>query len=402
MNSLLALVLFFAVVIFPATSRAASVDALYENSNSPLISLITQASSSIDIEIYTMKDLNVISALKSAMSRGVQLRIVQTGLVIDPCHVFDAAKDTDDSTCTALKSFVIYVNKHHGTYVPFDYELCGTPGKSCFEHGKMLIADSKKVLLSTGNFDPTSLCDASESPTTCNRDFSVVSTDSDVIQTLQTIFNHDVKGNAFDLSGVLAASAAKRVTVSPDSLRPLITLIQSAKKTIQIENQYLKDPDMNQALIDAAKRGVQVFVMVESVSNFAKPTDTQAQAWTDTFTSFDKAGIHSKIFNGKIQINGIRGYMHAKVILIDSKTAWIGSVNGSAKSLTENREYGIISTDATLVRNLNKVIYSDFNDPNAETWKQSLSGSKDFKGSNSTDKGDDSDNSCPRSALSAS
>jgi HKD family nuclease len=33
--------------------------------------------------------------------------------------------------------------------------------------------------------------------------------------------------------------------------------------------------------------------------------------------------------------------MHAKVIIVDDKSAWVGSNNGSTKAMNFNREFGI-------------------------------------------------------------
>ena len=363
---------------------ATSVDQLFENSvTSPVVSLINDSEKSIDIEIYTMKDLGVIKALKAAITRKVKLRIIQTDNMLDPCRVFDPVTSGEDATCVTLKKFVPYVNKAGGTYVPFNKQLCATPGSNCFEHGKILISDKKKALISTGNFDPSNLCDLSESPTNCNRDFTYVTTDSSVISEMNTIFENDLTGVTYDLERIIQSAPKNRLTVSPYSLDPLVAFIKSAKKTIQIENQYLKDPTLNQALIDAAKSGVNVFVMVESVTAFQKldpkdPKDVNAiSKWTENYSAFDRAGIKTKVFNASIKINGMPGYLHAKAILVDSKHAWVGSVNGSTESLTENREYGLFSDDPAVVKSLGTVLYADFLNPNAETWKDSLASKKD-------------------------
>lgn len=377
---------FFASLSAAAGASNASVDQLFDNSaGSPLVSIINSSKSSIDIEIYTMKDTAVLAALKDALvNRHVHLRIIQADYVLDPCKVFQAVVPGEDPSCTALKNFVIFVRQNGGTYLPFSNQLCGTPGSSCFQHGKILISDQQKVLFSSGNFDATNLCDLTESPSRCNRDFSIVSTDPKVITEVEQVFSNDLNGVTYNLNTILQNVSPSRLTVSPYSMSPLVAFIASAKKTIQIENQYLKDPTLNQALIDAAKkRKVSVFVMTESVSGFAKldpskPSDAaQIKKWTDTYTAFDQAGIHTKIFNDSILIDGKPGYLHAKAILVDSKHAWVGSVNGSTESLTENREYGLLSDDQTVVKLLNTVLYQDFTNPNAETWQESLACKKD-------------------------
>ena len=54
-------------------------------------------------------------------------------------------------------------------------------------------------------------------------------------------------------------------------------------------------------------------------------------------------------------------------------------MNGSTQSLTQNREFGIFSSDPQVVKTLNAVIYGDFNNSHAETWQESLACKKDPK-----------------------
>ncbi|MBC7397309.1 MAG: hypothetical protein H7333_07685, partial [Bdellovibrionales bacterium] len=275
-----------------------------------------------------------------------------------------------------------YIRNHGGKYVAFNSELCGTPGARCFQHGKLIIVDSAKVMMSTGNFNASTLCNKKDNPSTCNRDYSMVTQDPLVVRATQLVFEQDLLGKTYDLRAILTGQLLTRLTVSPLSMNPLLAFIRSAKKSIQIQNQYLKDPDFNGALIDAAKRGVKVFVMVSSICSFGRPQEPRDHSkiikWTDTFQAFDRAGIHSRIFTEKMTLNGMPGYLHAKAILVDGTRAWVGSVNGSTTSLTENREYGLFTEQKQPVDLLVTLLYQDFINRNSESWKESLLCKKDY------------------------
>jgi phosphatidylserine/phosphatidylglycerophosphate/cardiolipin synthase-like enzyme len=380
MNALRSLIGGFSVLgfCFALSASAQTLDKLYVNNvASPHLQLIEGAKSTIEIESYTMKDTQVFEALKRAMTRGVKLSIVQEPTPFgDPCQIFTPSTSADDVKCSEMKKFYRYVKSHGGTYVAFDKSRCGGGGGNCFQHGKILIADSNLMLMSTGNFNPSNLCDISENPPLCNRDFTVVTRDPTVIKAVQALVRADTSGAAIDVARV-AGAAKGRLTVSPYSLAPLVRFIDSAKKTIQLENQYLRDPTFNAALVRAAKRGVKVFIMVSSACAFGRPDDSAIEKWNEIYGEFDAAGIHTKTFNASIPINGRSGYLHSKAILVDSAVAWVGSVNGSTTSLTLNREYGLFTNDPTFVRDLGTVLYSDFMEKNAETWKQSLQCKKD-------------------------
>jgi phosphatidylserine/phosphatidylglycerophosphate/cardiolipin synthase-like enzyme len=367
------------------------LDQLYDNVKAaPHLELIDGAKTSIDIEIYSMKNTKVLNALKSAIKRGVKVRIVQEPRpVSDQCLVFNRITAGDDSKCVEQKSFVAFVRKNNGKYVPFDKNLCGIPGSNCFQHGKVILVDKNLVLLSTGNFNSSSFCDEAESPTVCNRDYSIVSRDPDVVKTIQKVFDADVAGRSIDMAAVLRTPEARRVTISPLSLDPIVAFIDSARKTIQLQNQYLKDPEYNAALVRAAKRGVKVFVMVASACAFGRPKPSQIEQWNQVYGEFDGAGIHTKTFNASIPIGGRPGYLHSKAILVDSERAWVGSVNGSTTSLTLNREYGLFSNEAQVVRELGTILYSDYVQKGTQSWRDSLRCKRDYIKPQIPDDGDD-------------
>ena len=422
------IVLLAAVVLMGAADRA--TDILYENQadGSPILRLIASANQSIDIEIYTMKDPNVIQALKTAITdKHVTVRIIQTPEpVSDPCPVFGSDTEKTSADCKNLRSFVDFVKQNGGQYVPFSTSLCGSGSgpvqvqdsseaeetndisensakpKSCFQHGKILIVDgntnndTRVAMISTGNFDPSNLCDTSASPSVCNRDFTVTTTDTKIISTLEEIFSRDLAAETYNLQALLdetAVNGKDRLTASPHSLNPIVDFINSAQTSLQIENQYLEDSAMNDAIIAAGKRGVKVYVMVASASSFGRLSPTsdasKIKRWTDTFQAFDQANISSKIFDAGIRVGPKPGYLHAKVILVDGQHAWVGSVNGSAESLNENREFGIFSDDQTFVKHLSAVLYSDFTNPNAESWQDSLNCTKDACGGHSENSDDE-------------
>jgi phosphatidylserine/phosphatidylglycerophosphate/cardiolipin synthase-like enzyme len=338
--------------------------------------LINRAEQTLEMEVYTLKSSKIMNALRKAMARGVKLSIVQDADPVDACKVFLPVGSADDAKCLEMKGFVKDVRKAGGTYVPFNKNFCA-PGGVCFQHGKIVVADSKLVLLSTGNFNPSNLCEKSENPPICNRDYTVVSRDPNVVRAIQTLVRADTANVPSNIPAVVA-SAGNRITVSPFSLDPLVAFIDSARKSVQLENQYLKNPELNAAIVRAARRGVKVFVMVSSACSFGRPDENAVADWTRIYSEFDAAGVITKTFNASIPIGGRAGYLHSKAILVDSKRAWVGSVNGSTASLTRNREYGIFSDDPDFVKALGRFMYQNFTERNAQTWKQSLRCEKDY------------------------
>jgi cardiolipin synthase len=353
----------------------AQTDFLYDNSEgSPLLPVIEKAQKSIDIEIYEMENLNVLEALQKAVKRGVKLRVVKDGTPVNAeCLVFNEPSDTDDENCQAQKKFVKWVQTNQGVYVPFNKKtLCSPDAKQCFEHGKLLIADQRLALISTGNYNASSFCDMSQNARACNRDYTILTKDPAAVKTLSTVFEHDLRGETYDLKRIVQSPHAERLTISPYARDPLIDAIDSAKSSILIQNQYLFDPNLNESLIRAAKRGVKVFVNVSSVCYFKRPDDFTRDRWTKVFSAFDEAGIQSRMFTQKMTIKNMPGYLHAKMLLVDGTRLWVGSVNGSTQALNFNREFGLFTGEPNAIKKFSHKFSADFKHSLSESWQESL------------------------------
>ena len=349
---------------------------------SPLLPLLENARSAIDIEIYTMADTTVRTLIRQALSRGVKVRILKDPNPLgDKCALFadESTETAATADCADEKQLVADVRAAGGLFEPFNKkELCpnggGKAGTSCYEHGKIALADGV-ALISTGNFDDTNLC--IDGAKRCDRDYTLIFDDSTVYNTLESIFEADLQGVSYDVRSLIPASLQDILTVSPDSLTPIVDFINSARESIDLEAQYLKEPDMNAALEAAARRGVRVSVTVASACAFGKPTASEAKSIQTIYGAFDDAGIDSKFFNASNRIDGHAGYMHAKVIVVDGARAWLGSENGSTESLTENREYGVIFDDTAWVKTLLDTVTADHDSSDSESWNESLDCAKD-------------------------
>ena len=354
-------------------------EGLYENSKNPVLyDLIQRAQTSIDIEIYEMNDPEVRRLLTEAIQRSVRLRIVKDPTPMGSnCSLFTHPSAQDSEDCLAQKNFLAWVRTTGNTFTAFDKDLlCGEKNKPCFQHGKMAIFDEKIALMSTGNFDITNLCNLEHTPRVCNRDYTYVTYDQEVIQTLKTIFESDLS-HIKPPSEVLTPEIRKKMTVSPYSKQDILNFIHSAQSSIQVVNQYLNEQDFNQALIEAAQRGVQITVLVSSACSFGRPEPQAQNRLSQIYSKFDQAGIRSRFFTNKILINGRHGYMHAKAIVIDQRKAWVGSINGSMTAFQKNREFGIFFSDAASLTTLQNSFASDFNHPETESWQESIHCTKD-------------------------
>jgi phosphatidylserine/phosphatidylglycerophosphate/cardiolipin synthase-like enzyme len=137
---------------------------------------------------------------------------------------------------------------------------------------------------------------------------------------------------------------------SPGSEDALIDLISSAQKSLYIYNEEMADMDVTKALIDAAERGVAVYVVM-----------TGADEWKWDFAELATAGAHVRTYADDASAPL---YIHAKMIVADDGSAaaraFVGSENFSAASLGKNRELGIIISNLTIIKSLMKTFTADW------------------------------------------
>lgn len=119
--------------------------------------------------------------------------------------------------------------------------------------------------------------------------------------------------------------------------------IQTAQKSITIENAYFLPPkELRTALIDAAKRGVEVKVLTNSrESNDMGFVSDAARAFYDDMM---KAGVQIYEKQG--------GTLHAKTATFDGEFSIVGSVNLNGRSRYEDAEVAVAVQDGSTAKQL--------------------------------------------------
>lgn len=119
--------------------------------------------------------------------------------------------------------------------------------------------------------------------------------------------------------------------------RAYLSRIRGAERRVLIANSYfIPDMRVKRALKFAARRGVEVRVMVPRVSDV--PAVKYATEWL--YTDLMESGIHIHEWT--------RGILHAKTLLVDD-WATTGSYNLDYRSFRYNLEANLASTDAAFV-----------------------------------------------------
>jgi cardiolipin synthase len=166
-------------------------------------------------------------------------------------------------------------------------------------------------------------------------------------------------------AGEVAAQAIKVSRGDPSSLAAMLyfTAIQSARKSIYIQNAYFApNGQTREALIQAAKRGVDVRIMVPG-RHIDQPLVRMA----------------SRLHYGELLTGGVRIFeynrtmMHNKDAVIDGIFSVIGSINFDARSMYENAEDTLTFYDRGFGARLEAVIAEDekhCREITYESWKK--------------------------------
>ncbi|HEY5220677.1 MAG TPA: phospholipase D-like domain-containing protein [Candidatus Paceibacterota bacterium] len=308
------------------TSGALSLITEPDDGVAPVLAMINGARASLDLVMYELDDARIESALAADERRGVAVRVILSG-------GYNGASSTTPATMNAAAYDFLVA---HGVSVRW------SPAYFSLTHEKSLVIDGDRALIMTFNL-------VSKYYAT-GRDFGIIDGDPRDVAAIEHTFDADWEGNAAVAGSGNNGGAGDDLVWSPGSEPVLIDLIANAKKSLYIYNEEMDDTDVTKALIDAAERGVAVYVDM-----------TGAAEWKWEFEELTTAGAHVRTYADD---PAAPLYIHAKMIVADdgttSERAFVGSENFSPTSLGENRELGVITRDQTIIASLVKTFTADW------------------------------------------
>ena len=294
----------------PVTTGGQQLLVMPDDGPDPVLDLIDNARESIRFKIYLFTFDDARNALIRAAKRGVDVRVL-----IDKEPV--GGGESNAESYRMLESGGVTVK--------------WAPGAFKNTHEKSLVVDDQTALIATFNFTYSSF--------TKNREYAVVTTLPNVVSDVAALFDADWSGEG------VAISQDSPLVVSPENSRERITaLIREAQQSLWLEEATLLDKDITQALVRAAKRGVDV--------RFILPERNDDDRAAENVARLEAAGARVVRLNDP--------YVHAKAIVADGQRAFVGSVNLSFTSFELNRELGIITEDEGVVGRLLKTMARDW------------------------------------------
>jgi len=281
----------------------------------PIYNFIATATKSIDMTMYELTDVTVMDAFAKAAAAGATVRVIlnQSG----------SQKKTNTPAYNFLQK-----NK------------CGVHWSNpafAVTHQKTITVDGATSAIMTLNLTPDDYA--------TTRDFAVITNNAADVAAIEATFNAD-----FTNAQITAPTGENLVWSPSNSLSSLLGIVNGAQSSLLISQEEFEETDIENALLAALKRGVSVTLVQENLEN----------KYSTTLTALKNAGSKIAVYTSSTGY-----YIHAKTVLADYGTAtakmFVGSENFTGNSLENNRELGLIFSDAACMTGVYNAITKDFN-----------------------------------------
>jgi phosphatidylserine/phosphatidylglycerophosphate/cardiolipin synthase-like enzyme len=279
-----------------------------------LVAAINAAQTSVHMTMYLLSSDLVIAALKSAHDAGRDVKVLLN-------QTFPSSGSGGEESGSNSQVY----GQLQGYGIPVEY----APATFQYTHEKALVIDGTSAWIMTMN--------ATDSSPTENREYLALDTDPLDVAETEAIFAADWAGTPITPSGQLLVSPT-------NSEGTLITLIDQATVSVDLEGEVLSADSILQALGRAQKRGLPIRIVLSDTT----PSSSQKTALME----LKQVSIPVHILSNP--------YVHAKAIVTDGKLAYIGSENFTVNSLESNRELGLVVGKQSEVDKIESTISADF------------------------------------------
>ena len=279
-----------------------------DNSVTPLYALVNSAQKTIDMTMYALEDTTFSADLVAGCQRGVKVRVIldQNDEKSGNTSAYNQLNAT--TNCSA-----VWANKAFQV-----------------THQKSFILDGTQVAIMSLNLQSQYY--------STTRDFALIENYPVDIAAIQATFNPDYAAGT-PSSGVAGTSDYSYQTGAGDDLiwspttaqADMLAIINGATMTLLVENEEMGASNIVSALEAACQRGVTVHVAMVNDGN----------EYVTEFSALQAAGCGVNVYP-----DTQTGFcIHAKAVVagygLPTQSVYMGSINYSNASMTENRGLGI-------------------------------------------------------------
>ena len=282
-----------------------------------LYNMVNSTTKSVDMVMYALVDTTFTGDLVAACNRGVRVRVI-----LDQNNEKSRnAPALNQINSAGPNCSAVYANPTYAV-----------------THQKSIVFDGTQVAIMTLNLENISNYYAE------TRDFAVIENDPVDIAAIQATFNAD-----YVYSTYTPAAGTDLIWSPTTATSSLLGIINNATATLLVENEEMSAPNIVSALEAACQRGVVTHIAMTNTGSYAA-----------NFRALESAGCGVHLFAD----NSTTLYIHAKAIVADygtpAQTAYVGSINFSTASLTQNRELGLFLSDPAILQTLTTTINTDY------------------------------------------
>ncbi|MGO9716997.1 MAG: phospholipase D-like domain-containing protein [Steroidobacteraceae bacterium] len=288
---------------------------LPDDTSKPIIDAINGATRKLNIRMFLFTDPTLINVVIAAKKRGVHVRVM-----LNPARR-SGEKENEASRKTLEAAGV---------------EVRDTSPAFALTHQKSMVIDDTTGFVESLNWETRDLTET--------RDYAVVTAHKIEVDEMVKCFEADWHQKKFE----------------PDPKSPLIwcpnngrdriaAFIDSAKKSLWLQNERYQDTVIIERLVQAANRGVKVHIMARPPHKLKKEKLVEAVGGLRIMHDVG-AKVH-KLKHLKL---------HGKMLLADEERAVVGSINLAPGSFDARRELAVQTDAGHVIKRLIEVTHLDW------------------------------------------
>jgi putative cardiolipin synthase len=151
---------------------------------------------------------------------------------------------------------------------------------------------------------------------------------------------------------VISGPASDAVAVRRTSEVVAELVRESTRSLLIVSFAAYRVPEVVAELIQAADRGVGIDIVLETLAEDGGTLRGQHEPAAAFADLGDRATFWTWPMQRRSAAGGSRAALHAKLLVADSRTAFVGSANLTGRGLADNIEAGVIIRDPEVVRRI--------------------------------------------------
>ena len=288
---------------------------LPDDTEKAILDPINKAKHTLNIRMFLFTDPTLLHAVIAAQHRGVRVRVM-----LNPAR--RNGKSENGKARKALLAAGVQVRDSSAAFA--------------LTHQKSMVIDDRIGFIESLNWETRDLTET--------RDYAVTTTKKREVEEMIRCFDADWARKPFK------PKEGSRLIWCPNNGRERIaTLIDSAKKSLWLQNERYQDTIIIERLVRAVNRGVRVRILARA------PHKLSGKKLAEGVGGLRIMGdVGAKIHT----LKGLK--LHGKIVISDEKVAVVGSINLSPGSFDSRRELAIETGSKRVLKRLVKISRRDW------------------------------------------